>query len=190
MRKFTVLFVMFVMVFAVSSVSLAHGCPPEPECPWVEGPLGKIKTKLDVTGKVGEYAAIQVCPTEVGLDWTGKGYQSDSETTKVKIKSNTNIKLDVAFRALSQRVGWDTYRIATTVGLKRTEENNWRASWSATAPTSGQQASFTAGSSSSPLQGVALREYDVRVSGVLGDIHHQAAGNYSTEVVFTVAKAS
>ena len=198
MRKYTVLCVVLVLVLAFGSVALAHpggGGGNKPNDPrdleelscknWKEGPLtNKVTNKLVVKGNVGEYAAINVCSLSRDLQWSGKGFVEEKKSAKVQIKSNTGIKLTVGFDPLTK----DDYKIKTQVQMKRAGERNWQDDWSR--QTADRYTEFTAGSSRTPLQGVAWREYDVRVTGTLGDIHHQAAGDYKTEVVFTVAKSS
>lgn len=200
MRKYTVLFVVLVLVLAFGNVALAHhggGGGNKPNDPrdleeltcdnWKEGPLkgnNKVENKLVVKGTVGEYAAINVCSTSGDLQWSGKGFVGEEKSAKVQIKSNTGIKLTVGFDPLKN----GSYKIKTKVELKK-EDSSWQNAWSD--ETDKDYKSFTAsGTNGKSLQGVAWKEYDVRVTGTLGDIHHQAAGDYKTEVVFTVAKAS
>lgn len=200
MRKYTVLCVVLVLVLAFGSVALAHpggGGGNRPNDPrdleelscknWKEGSLkgnNKVENKLVVKGNVGEYAAINVCSLSRDLQWSGKGFVEEEKSAKVQIKSNTGIKLTVGFSPLKN----GSYKIKTQVQMKRVEDNWDKHAWSG--ETAKDYTSFTAGKTNDPLQGVAWREYDVRVTGTLGDIHHQAAGEYKTDVVFTVAKAS
>ena len=186
MKKYTVLFVVLIAVLAFGSVGYAY-CPPQDECPWIEGRLGNVKGTLSVVGTVGPYAAIKICPNDLELEWTGQGYQTSAATTGLEIKSNTKIKLDVSFKPLTHADWFMNDKIETTVALTK-EMGIFTRTWSAT--TKNNEATFTAGFLFTGLQGVEHRSYDVVVSGQLGDIHEQAAGEYKTDVIFTVSKAS
>ncbi len=187
MKRYTVLFFVLVTLLAVSGVSLANDLSWWP-CFYDEGPI-PVKGYLGVLGTVGEYASIKVCPAPVSLEWSGKGYETQWAIADLEIKSNTAIQLGVEFAALRQGF----YSIPTTVALKPSESFFWPTfGWSGTndGSWSTPTTSFTIGNWWLPLQGVAKKNYDVWVSGTLGDIQDQAAGLYGTVVVFTVAKAS
>jgi len=190
MRKVSVLIVVALLILG-SAFASAASLPLNGDNPWH---TGRLKGFVFVKGTVGPYAAIDVIDGFVNLDWLGYEREVDYGQAMFEIRSNTAIKLAAEWAPLTTVVpglfGPETYQIATNVNVSRLDQGLWGmpiytlilSGWAM--PGGGLASYETIGL---PVQAVDKKVYAVSVGGMLGDIHHQAAGDYGTMIKFTVS---
>jgi hypothetical protein len=122
----------------------------------------------------------------VELDWIGHEYEIEYGSARFAIKSNTPIKLVAEFAPLTN----GEYQILTELDVERYDGQLWI--FPIYTPvmfgiaTNGTRTLNSFG----VVQTVDHKEYRVGVGGMLGDIHHQAAGEYNTTIHFTIEAAN
>lgn len=160
---------------------------------------------VDVNAFVNQYAEMN-CPASLDLPaFTGFAYEQQSVSGNCTMKANTLVDVTMEISALRNFLG---YEIGTAVRFAR----NWNnpladfledllgalrlidGPWATGAGTGGGPGgggyfgwTFSPSATRYLAQGVEEATYDIDVYGKLRDIHEQSAGNYSTEIVFTVA---
>lgn len=182
MKKLTALCLVLVAVLAIGSVGLAAQLVAPDE---QKGDAHFLK--IGVVGEVKPYASMYFLEGPNALGWNGSKGATDQKDAFFVVKSNTPVTMAVEFRALQQ----ENYRIQTNVKIYRGDLVNgaWefpshRLRLEATAGVDGGLARHAYGFR---LQGVEEKQYKMTVTGTLGDIHHQAAGDYRTNILLTIA---
>ncbi len=188
MKKLTALCLVLAAVLAMGSVGFAaelltNGLHPT---------YGKDSHTLaiPVEGEVAPYASIYLEEAPERIFWSGRAHERNDAQATFRIRSNTPVSLAVDFDNLETVQDEVTYKLATFLWVVRDGETNrlldagkWRGGQYSHEP------SYPGVRFNSNVQGVANNLYRMTIQGVLGTIEQQAAGEYTTEVRFTIAAA-
>lgn len=193
MKRFSVLLLVLVAVFAIHSVVFAEeildpmgkgGGQKRPLNEMYNPPHGlgseRLTGTITVKGDVGPYAAIFIKDKKLSLNWTGYEKEVEEAAAFFDIKANTKVGLKVQFGALSQ--GYN--RINTAVKVEKMVGNEWKRLLDGS-----QERWGTTTLSNDNVQGQEHGRYKLTVTGTLGDIHDQPEGNYNTTITLTVYKS-
>lgn len=190
MRKLTVLSLVVVMILAMGSVVFAGGLNMSND-PLVPYDPNRLTGEINVSGNVGPYAAIFVTDGEVDLDWTGRELEASYGTAAFEIKSNTPIKFSAEMGPLSARINGSDYGIATSIDIERIGSlfgiTTYIPVIARIMGANDGVKQFESLTLRGPVQRVEHRQYRVGIGGLLADIHDQAAGDYTTNVLLTVS---
>lgn len=164
---------------------------------------------MEVTAYVGPYASIQFASESMQLpDFLGRAGERKSVTSTFTISTNTNVSLSwMLVEPLTEDGGTNT--IATQFVLidqlkkqadgRTNHELPWgieyrpdTAYWLANNGNFNRETNnFHYGRQEITylnLQAQGIKTYDIRVTGTLGAIHDQAAGNYTADILLTLSE--
>lgn len=166
---------------------------------------GQTEQIINVGANIGPYAEL-TCVSTVDLgQFTGSAYEKRYADGECTMQANTSVNLSLEFAPLTHANG---DQIGTAVEFGRPRNNfignviewlfasrriagPWATGFGTGGPPSGYLTyllwNFGTSATRNNIQGQEEAQYLFRVHGKLGDIHDQPAGDYSTQLVFTVS---